>query len=94
MTQDWPFLDAPVRPVALILECLRESWPDPITLTPSRLGIEGENRDFLLAFVALQDAGWVMCETVLAGAGREPCALGTVLTVKGRNEYARPRPAG
>lgn len=90
MTTDWPFLGVPVQPVALIMDCLRANWPQPIALTPSRAGLDGEDRLFLRALVALQDAGWVMCEALLAGSGHEPCALGAVLTAKGMNEFARP----
>lgn len=94
MAKDWPFLDDPAGAAASVLEGLHASWPIPIELTPGSVGLAGQDRAFLLALVALQDAGWVMCEALLAGAGQEPCALDAVLTAKGRDELARHRQAG
>ena len=93
MAKDWPFLNVPAGPAASILHSLHASWPEPINLTPEHAGLAGEDRGFLLALIALQDAGWVMCEAILAGAVREPCALDAVLTAKGRDELARRRDA-
>jgi hypothetical protein len=83
MTQHWPFPDLPVRPVALILDRLHASWPEPVTLRPTAIGLGREPRAFLRALVALQDKGWVMFEALLVGTGTEPEALRTALTVKG-----------
>ena len=88
MAKEWPFPNVPAGPARAILACLRAAWPEPIVLTPSRAGLEGETRDFLRALVALQDAGWLMFETLLAGAGQEPVGLHVVLTAKGKSELA------
>lgn len=89
MTKDWPLLNVPVRPVTLIMKYLHASWPEPVTLTPSRVGMEGEDRAFLVGLTALQDAGWLMCEAVLTGADAEPRAIETVMTAKGNSAFGR-----
>jgi hypothetical protein len=86
MTHDWPFPGLPVRPVALILDRLHASWPEPVTLRPTAIGLAAEQRHFLLALIALRDSGWVMFEALLVGSGTEPEALGAALTVKGLHE--------
>lgn len=91
MAKDWPFPDIPTRAVAAVLESLDASWPEPTHLTPASIHLEGQDRTFLLAVIALQDAGWLMCEAVLAGTGQEPCIIDAVLTAKGRTELARLR---
>lgn len=89
MAKDWSSLDAPAGPTASILDCLHRNWPQPIDLTPRDAGLVDQDRGFLLALIALQDAGWVMFEALVAGAGQEPCAVDAVLTAKGRGELAR-----
>ena len=88
MSQDWPFPGLPVRPVALILDRLHVSWPDPVTLRPTAIGLANDHRAFLIALVTLRDSGWVMFEALLAGAGAEPEALDAVLTAKGMQQVA------
>lgn len=91
MAKDWPFPDIPTRIVAAVLEGLDATWPAPTNLTPASIGHEGQDRAFLLTVIALQDAGWVMCEALLAGAGQEPCVIDAMLTAKGRTELAQLR---
>jgi len=94
MAKDWPFLDVPSGPAIAILECLDTNWPQPIDLSPGRTGLTGQEREFLVALVALLDAGWLMCEALLAGERRTPRALDAVVTPKGREGLIRFREAG
>ena len=86
MTQDWPFLELPVRPVTLILQRLRASWPDTVTLTATDVGLAGDDRAFVRTVVALQDHGWLMFEAMLVGVGPEPYVVDAVLTAKGMKQ--------
>ena len=94
MAQDWPFPDIPSGIAIAVLEGLDANWPAPTSLTPTNVRLDGQNRAFLMAVTALQDAGWLMFESLLAGTGREPCVVDAVLTAKGRTELAVFRGAG
>lgn len=91
MANEWPFLDIPAGAAVAVLGELDAKWPEPTRLSPAGIGLVGEHRSFLLAIVTLQDAGWLMCEALLAGTGQEPCAVDAVLTAKGRSALAHRR---
>jgi len=67
------------------LAYLRKNWPNPVHLSPTRLGNEfsPESKAFIRIVQALIDDGLLSVEFFLIGTGDEPTARDAILTRKG-----------
>lgn len=67
------------------LAYLRKNWPNPVHLSPTRLGDEftPEGKAFVRIIQTLIDDGLLSVEFFLIGAGDEPTARDAILTRKG-----------
>lgn len=67
------------------LAYLRKSWPNPVNLSPTRLGSEfsPETKAFVRIVQTLIDDGMLSVEFFLIGTGDEPTARDAILTRKG-----------
>lgn len=67
------------------LAYLRKNWPNPVNLSPTRLGNEftPEGKMFVRIIQSLIDEGLLSVEFFLIGTGDEPTARDAILTRKG-----------
>lgn len=67
------------------LAYLRKNWPNPVNLSPARLGHEftPEGKTFVRIIQTLIDEGLLSVEFFLIGTGDEPTARDAILTRKG-----------
>lgn len=67
-----------------ILARLRRDWPESVDLEARQFAPAISEAEFLAASVALQDAGLIMYEALLVGAGPSPMLISAVLTHRGQ----------
>lgn len=84
MQADWPFPELPIERLLTLVRKLEDNWPHPCELRPSEDDRADGHRSFLLIITWMQDAGWLMFEALLIGAGGEPRVIDAVLTARGR----------